>query len=73
MVRQLALDFLYRRKETRIESESEEAALTMAFAIAESLKSKSAKIASLSQVAVPFWVVQVSQNDSIVLAEAGHT
>ncbi|MHA1934326.1 MAG: hypothetical protein ACW97A_03500 [Candidatus Thorarchaeota archaeon] len=73
MVRQLALDFLYRKKETRIESESGGVALAVAFAMAESRKKASARISSLSQVAVPFWVVQVSQNDSIVLAEAGHS
>jgi hypothetical protein len=73
VVRQLALDFLYRKKETRIESESGGVALAVAFAMAESRKKASARISSLSQVAVPFWVVQVSQNDSIVLAEAGHS
>ena len=73
MVRQLGLDFLYRKKGKRIESESKEVALAIAFALAESKKKARTRIASLSQVAVPFWFVQVSQNDSIVLTEAGHT
>ena len=68
VVRNLSLNFLYRRKGTRVERESDAVGLVSALALAESQKGGSSRIASLSRVSFPFWVVQTSSTKSIVLS-----
>lgn len=69
MVRQLALDFVYGKQDSRPKSES--IGLALAFALAESSKGTRMRIASLSQTSIPYWIVQVSESSSILLAAAG--
>jgi len=68
VVRNLSLNFLYRREGTRIELESNAVGLVSALASAESQKPGSSRIASLSRVSFPFWIVQTSSTKSIVLS-----
>ena len=68
MVRNLSLNFLYRREGTRIEQESDAVGLVSALASAESQKGGSTRIVSLSRVSFPFWIVQTSSTKSIVLS-----
>jgi len=53
---------------TRVELESDAVGLISALASAESLKGKSPRIASLSRVSFPFWIVQTSSTKSVVLS-----
>jgi hypothetical protein len=69
MVRQLALDFVYGKQNSRPKSES--VGLALAFALAESRKGTRKRIASLSQTSMPYWIVQVSESKSILLAATG--
>jgi len=69
LVRQLALDFLYGKQDSRPKSES--VGLALAFALAESSKGTRKRIASLSKTSIPYWIVQVSESRSILLAAAG--
>jgi hypothetical protein len=72
MVRQLALEFLQRKTETGLSPESEEVTLGFSFALASSY-GKGKNIKSLSQLALPFWVVQISETESILLSAAADT
>ncbi|TFG31092.1 zinc-ribbon domain-containing protein [Candidatus Thorarchaeota archaeon] len=73
MVRQIALDFLFKKTKTKIIPDTNEAALAMAFILAESNKKGKAKLRFLSQVTIPFWIVQVSDSNSIVLSSIGES
>ena len=68
MVRNLALNFLYRREGTRIKLEADDVGLVSALVSAETQKQGSSRIASLSRVSFPFWIVQTSSTKSIVLS-----
>lgn len=68
MVRNLYLNFLFRKENGRVEPESESVCLAGALASADSLKGQSARIVSLSRVSFPFWIVQTSPAKSIVLS-----
>jgi hypothetical protein len=68
MVRNLQLDFLFKRGGTRVEPESEGICLAVALASAEAHKRKTARIINLSRVSFPFWIVQTSPTKSIVLS-----
>ena len=63
MVRQITLDFLFREKGNKLVVDTEEAALAMAFILAESNKKGTASLKFLSPVSVPFWIVQISDED----------
>ncbi len=67
MVRNLYLNYLFKKEDTRIRPESESVCLAAALASAESQKGKRARITGLSSVSFPFWIVQVSPTKSIVL------
>ncbi|MFX0108061.1 MAG: hypothetical protein ACFE7R_07245 [Candidatus Hodarchaeota archaeon] len=73
MVRQIALEFTYRKRAGIIDKDDEEIALAMAFLLAESNRKSSAKITALSQVTLPFWIVQVSDSESLILSATGET
>ena len=68
VVRNLSLNYLYRREGIRVERESDAVCLISALALAESRKGRSPRIASLSRVSFPFWIVQTSSTKSIVLS-----
>ncbi|MBN2228651.1 MAG: hypothetical protein JW779_03585 [Candidatus Thorarchaeota archaeon] len=68
MVRHLALNFLYNRIGTRSEIEPEGVCLAVALASADSKKTGGSKMASLSKVTFPFWIVQTSPTKSIAIA-----
>ena len=68
MVRNLSLQYLYRKEGTRIEIESDSVALIDALVAAETLKGSSTRVASLSKVSIPFWFVQISSTKSIILS-----
>ncbi len=68
MVRNLSLNFLYRRKGTRFEIESDNVSHVVALASAESQRKGSSRVVSLSRVTFPFWIVQTSSTKSIVLS-----
>ncbi len=73
MVRQIALDFLFRRTKTKVIPDKEEVALAMAFILAESNRKGKAKLKFLTPVTVPFWIVQISDANSIVLSAIGES
>ena len=73
MVRQLALDFLYSRKGDKLVIEKDEIALAMAFILAESNKKGKVNLKFLTPVTVPFWIVQISDTNSIVLSAIGES
>jgi hypothetical protein len=73
MVRQLALDFLYAQKGNKLVVEKDEVALAMAFILAESNKKGKANLKFLTPVTVPFWIVQMSDINSIVLSAIGES
>ena len=73
MVRQLALDFLFQTKKAKIVPEKEETALAMAFILAESGRKGKAKLKFLSPITIPFWIVQISDTNSIVLSSIGES
>lgn len=68
VVRTLSLNYLYRKEGTRVECESDAVCLVSALASAESQKGGSPRIASLSRVSFPFWIVQTSPTKSIALS-----
>ncbi len=70
MVRNLHLDFLFKKEGTRIEPDSEGVCLAAALATAESQKKQGARIVRLSRVSLPFWIVQTSPTKSIVLSSS---
>ncbi|MHA3962604.1 MAG: zinc-ribbon domain-containing protein [Candidatus Thorarchaeota archaeon SMTZ1-45] len=68
MVRNLYLNFLFKKEITRVEPESDSVCLAAALASADSSKGHHARIVSLSSVSFPFWIVQTSPTKSIVLS-----
>ncbi|MGD2072647.1 MAG: hypothetical protein PVG65_04070, partial [Candidatus Thorarchaeota archaeon] len=72
MVRQLALEFLQRKTESGLSPESEEVTMCFSFALATS-NGKGKNIKSLSQLSIPFWIVQISETQSIMLSAAADT
>jgi len=68
VVRNLYLNFLFKKEGTRVEPESEGICLASALATAVALKGQKARITSLSKVSLPFWIVQTSPMKSIVLS-----
>ena len=72
MVRQLALEFLHRKTETGLSTESKEVTLAFSFALSSSY-GKGKGIKSLSQISIPFWVVQINETQSIMLSAAADT
>ncbi|MHA2042395.1 MAG: hypothetical protein ACW975_11085, partial [Candidatus Thorarchaeota archaeon] len=68
MVRQIALDFAFREKGKKLVMEDEDIGLAMAVALAESNRKAKAKITQVAQVAFPYWIVQVSDTESILLS-----
>lgn len=73
MVRQITLDFLFQEKGNKLVVDTEEASLAMAFILAESNKKGNANLKFLSPVSVPFWIVQISDTNSIVLSAIGES
>ncbi len=73
MVRQITLDFLFQEKGSKLVVDTEEAALAMAFILAESNRKDKANLKFLSPVSVPFWIVQISDTNSIVLSAIGES
>ncbi|MDF1540145.1 MAG: hypothetical protein P1Q69_14715 [Candidatus Thorarchaeota archaeon] len=71
MVRQLALRFIYDGKKKTPTPMGEDVSLTMALVLGEGHKSKEAKLASLSKLSLPFWIVQVSETTSLLLTAFG--
>ncbi len=72
MVRVLALKFIYDKKSTSPSPMGEDVSLTMALAIAEGHKSKTANLRALSKLTLPFWIVQTSNTTSILLSAFGN-
>lgn len=73
MVRQIALDFLFKQTKTKLVPEKEEIAQVMAFILAESNRKGKAKLQFLTPITIPFWIVQVSDTNSIVLSSIGES
>ncbi|MHA2386243.1 MAG: hypothetical protein ACXAEE_08550, partial [Candidatus Thorarchaeota archaeon] len=73
MVRQIALDFAFREKGKKLVMEDEDIGLAMAVALAESNRKAKAKITQVAQVAFPYWIVQVSDTESILLSAIGES
>ncbi|MHA2603178.1 MAG: hypothetical protein AM324_013735 [Candidatus Thorarchaeota archaeon SMTZ1-83] len=73
VVRQIALQFAYRKKHGSIIPDDDEIALAMAFIIAESKKKGTAKIKQLAMTSIPYWIVQVSGDRSILLSATGES
>ncbi|MHA1960826.1 MAG: hypothetical protein ACW99U_11370 [Candidatus Thorarchaeota archaeon] len=70
MVRQLALKFLYRKTSSGLVPEPYHASLAMGFAAAESAGT-GRSIKGISFVSIPYWVVQVSESESVLLFASG--
>ncbi|MGY5875341.1 MAG: hypothetical protein RTU30_06325 [Candidatus Thorarchaeota archaeon] len=70
MVRQLVLNVLYKKSGDRFVSEQYETSVAVAFAIAEAQRGKR-RISSFTPISVPYWIVQVSETDSILLSGLG--
>ncbi len=68
MVRNLSINYLYRREGTRVEIELDSVGLVVALASAESQRGTRPRIVSLSRVTLPFWIVQTSSTKSIALS-----
>jgi hypothetical protein len=73
MVRQITLDFLFQEKGSKLVVDTDDAALAMAFILAESNRKGKASLKFLSPVSVPFWIVQISDTNSIVLSAIGES
>ena len=73
MVRQITLDFLFREKGSKLVADTDEVALAMAFILTESNRKKDATLKFLSPISVPFWIVQISDTNSIVLSAIGES
>ncbi len=73
MVRQIALQFAYRKRFGKINPDDDEIALAMAYILAESKRSSSARIKQLSLISIPYWIVQVSGSRSILLSAVGES
>ncbi|MGY5870788.1 MAG: hypothetical protein RTV72_00945 [Candidatus Thorarchaeota archaeon] len=68
MVRNISINFLYKRVGTRVETEKDSICLAVALASAESRKGGNPRIISLSRISFPFWIVQTSPTKSILLS-----
>ncbi len=73
MVRQIILDFAFLEKGKNLVVEDQDIGLAMAVAIAESKRKAKSKITQLSPVSFPYWIVQVSDTDSILLSAIGES
>jgi peptidoglycan hydrolase CwlO-like protein len=73
VVRQIALEFAYREKGKKLVIEDDDVSLAMAVALAESSRKAKAKITKLAPVAFPYWIVQVSDTESILLSAIGES
>jgi len=73
VVRQIALQFAYRKKFGKTIPDDDEIALAMAFVIAESKRKGTSKINQLAKVSIPYWIVQVSGDRSILLSTLGES
>ncbi len=67
------MEFMYRKRGTEFEPESEEVKLALALAAAEVEKGQSQRIAVLSKLSVPYWIVQVAPGKSIVISAVRDT
>ncbi len=68
LVRQIAIDFLYNKQGNSLVSEKESLESTMAFAWALSGESQDSRLKRISKIALPFWLVQVSPENSVLLS-----
>jgi hypothetical protein len=68
MVRELSIDFLHKKKGRIDESLEQEIEYSLAFALGHSKGIKGASLSEISRIGVPYWIVQVSNKDSIVLS-----
>ena len=73
MVRQIALEFAYKKKAKGVTPDKEGIELAMAFALAVANRKAKAKIRQLTKVSIPFWVVQISDTSSILLSATGES
>jgi len=73
MVRQIALDFIFKQTKTKLVPDKDEIAQAMAFILAESNRKGKAKLKFLTPITVPFWIVQTSDTNSIVLSSIGES
>jgi peptidoglycan hydrolase CwlO-like protein len=73
VVRQIALDFAFREKGKKLVVEDEDVGLAMVVALAESNRKAKSKITQIAPVAFPYWIVQVSDTDSILLSAIGES
>ena len=64
MVRQIALDFLFKQTKTKLVPDKEEIAQAMAFILAESNRKAKAKLKFLTPITIPFWIVQNVESHS---------
>ncbi|MHA1637455.1 MAG: hypothetical protein ACTSUB_05515, partial [Candidatus Thorarchaeota archaeon] len=71
MVRRLLLDFVYRKKEKETKRESEGIGIALALSAAEAHRKGKVKLAQLSKIAIPYWIVQVSNTTSLLLSATG--
>jgi len=67
LVRQIALGFAHSMKEGRLKSEASNVALSFGFILAYSYGPKK-RVTTLTPMSVPYWVVQVSGSESVVLS-----
>ncbi len=71
LVRELALDILYKKTGTSLACERLGLGMTMAFAWAISKEREGSQLKRLARVSLPFWVVQVSPSNSLLLSAVG--
>ncbi len=67
LVRQIAIEFLYRKHGATLAPESEAVQATMAFIWAISRESERSTLKTLARVSFPFWLVQTSPENSVLL------
>lgn len=72
VVRQISLKFLYNQVDSKIREVKATTSLAIAFALAEST-SKKRSVTCFSFVTLPFWSVQISDSQSILLNAIGDT
>lgn len=68
LVRQISLALLYRRHGNSFVPEGDSVTSTMSFIWALSKETSSSKLKRLSKVSLPFWLVQVSPENSVLLS-----
>jgi chromosome segregation ATPase len=73
VVRQIALDFVFREKGNKLVVDDDDIGLAMAVALAESNRKAKSKITQISPVAFPYWIVQVSDTRSVLLSAIGES